>query len=105
MVVLIFTFGTTTRLMEQEALLAQIPCEGEVTKGMGMDKIEVKCYSGHTYAQRPESFFWQDKEHKISKIEREWLEPGKKFFRVATEDEKVFELCYNEAQDKWWLFY
>jgi len=71
--------------------------------GMGMDKIEVKCYSGHTYAQRPVSFCWQDKEHKISEIEKEWLEPGKKFFRVVNEDEKVFELCYNEAQDKWWL--
>jgi hypothetical protein len=70
---------------------------------MGLDKIEVKCYSGHTCAQRPVSFFWQDKQHQISRIETEWLEPGKKFFRVVNEDEKVFELCYNEAQDKWWL--
>lgn len=62
---------------------------------MRLDKIEVKCYSGHTYAERPESFFWQDKEHKISKIEEEWLEPGKKFFRVTTEGEKPSHLCYN----------
>jgi len=68
-----------------------------------LDKIEVKCYSGHTYAQRPESFFWQDKEHKVSRIEQEWLEPSKRFFRVITEDEKLFELCYNETQDQWWL--
>ena len=68
-----------------------------------MDIIEVKCYSGHTYAQRPVSFVWRDTEHRISKIETEWLEPGKNFFRIVTEDEKVFELCYNEAQDKWWL--
>jgi hypothetical protein len=79
--------------------------KGKGTEGMGLDKIEVKCYSGHTYAQRPESFFWQDKEHKISKIEKEWLEPDKKFFKVVTEDEKLFELCYNEAQDKWWLIH
>jgi hypothetical protein len=65
--------------------------------------LEVKCYSGHTYAQRPESFFWQNKEHKISRIEEEWLEPGKRFFRIVTEDEKLFELCYNEAHDQWWL--
>jgi hypothetical protein len=71
-----------------------------------LDEIEVKCYSGHTYAQRPVSFLWQDREHKISKIEAEWLEPGKKFFRVVVnEDEKAFELCYNEAQDKWWLIH
>jgi len=36
-------------------------------------------------------------------MEAEWLEPGEKFFRVVTEDEKLFELCYNEAHDKWWL--
>ncbi|MGD0353597.1 MAG: hypothetical protein ABSB38_08965 [Dehalococcoidia bacterium] len=65
--------------------------------------LQVKCYSGHSYAQRPVSFFWQDKQHQISRIETEWLEPGKKFFRVVNEDEKLFELCYNEAQDKWWL--
>jgi hypothetical protein len=70
---------------------------------MALDKVEVKCYSGHTYAERPQSFFWQNREHKISKIENEWLEPGNKFFRVVTEDEKVFELCYNVAQDEWRL--
>jgi hypothetical protein len=59
--------------------------------------LKVNCYSGHTYAQRPESFFWQDKEHKISRIEKE------RFFKVVTEDEKVFQLCYNETQDQWWL--
>lgn len=68
-----------------------------------MNKIQVKCYSGHTCPQKPESFLWQDKEHKISQIENEWLEPGKRFFRVATEGEKLFELCYNETHDQWWL--
>jgi len=70
---------------------------------MGLNKTQVKCYSGHTYAQRPESFFWQDKEHKVSRIEKEWLEPGKRFFRVTTEYEKLFELCYNETLDQWWI--
>jgi len=68
-----------------------------------LEEIEVKCYSGRTYADRPQSFLWKDKELKIASIEKEWLEPGKKCFRVVTEDEKRFELCYNEAQDNWWL--
>ena len=72
-------------------------------EGMGLEEVEVKCYSSRTYAERPQSFFWKDKELKITSIENEWLEPGKKFFRVVTEDEKVFQLCYNEPQDKWWL--
>jgi len=70
---------------------------------MGLEEVQVKCYSGLTYAERPKSFLWKNKQLKIASIENEWLEPGKKFFRVVTEDEKVFELCYNEAQDKWWL--
>jgi len=65
--------------------------------------LQVKCYSGYTYAQRLESFLWLDKEHKISQIKDEWQEPGKRFFRVFTEDEELFELCYNETQDQWWL--
>jgi hypothetical protein len=70
---------------------------------MGLDKVEVKCYSGRTYAERPQSFFWQDREFKVLDIEKEWLEPGNRFFRVVTEGEKVFELCYNVAQDEWRL--
>ena len=64
---------------------------------------QVKCYSGYTYAQRPESFFWLDKEHKIRQIEKEYQQPGKKCFSVITEDEKLFELCYNESQNQWCL--
>ncbi len=46
---------------------------------------------------------WLGEEHKIAQVENEWLEPGKRFFKVVTEDEKVFQLCYNETQDQWWL--
>jgi hypothetical protein len=76
---------------------------GRKDNGMEWEEIEVKCYSGLIYAERPQSFFRKGKEHKIANVENEWLEPGKKLFRVVTEDEKVFQLCYNEPEDKWWL--
>ena len=69
----------------------------------GQKLPQVKCYSGYTYAQRPESFLWLDKEHKVSRIEEEWKQPGERLFKVITEDEKLFELCYNESEDQWWL--
>jgi len=72
-------------------------------KEMWPYKIQAVCHSGHIYAQRPISFLWLDKEHHISRIENEWLEPGKRYFIITTEDEKLFELCYNETQDQWWL--
>jgi len=61
----------------------------------------VKCYSGHTFVQRPMSFLREGTEYYVSEVEREWQEPGKKFFKVHTEDGKIFELCYNHLQDKW----
>ena len=63
--------------------------------------VQVNCYSGHTYAERPRSFLWQEAEYKVEKIEKAWQEPGKKLFRVITDKGKTFELCYNETTDQW----
>ena len=66
-----------------------------------MKDLKVICYSGYTYAERPESFIWQGNKYGIKEIEKEWLEPGEKYFQVRTENNKLFRLCYNEADDKW----
>ena len=68
-----------------------------------MDNIKVNCYSGHTYAERPESFTWQGIEYKVEQIEKEWFEPGQKCFQVRTGDNKLFQLCYNETEHNWSL--
>ena len=65
-----------------------------------MDKIKVSCFSGHTYAQRPVSFTFENKDHKVAEILKEWIQPEGKCFEVKTETNKTFKLCYNEAQDK-----
>jgi len=63
--------------------------------------VQVNCYSGHTYAERPKSFLWQGIEYKVKEIEKAWQEPSKKLFRVITPKGKRFELCYNETTDQW----
>ena len=68
-----------------------------------MNNLEVRCYSGHTYADRPESFHWQGVEYLVKEIEETWREPGKKFSRVLAGDNKRFKLCYNEAEGQWFL--
>lgn len=75
----------------------------EETKAVlgGRLHLRVKCYSGHTYAQRPGSFLREDVEYKVRGIEKEWAEPGEKHFLVCTEDNKRFELWYNEPEDEW----
>jgi hypothetical protein len=67
------------------------------------NNLEVNCYSGHTYAERPKSFLWQDTEYRVEEIEKAWKEPGEKHFQVRTRDSKIFRLCYNETEKQWSL--
>lgn len=62
---------------------------------------KVKCYSGYAYAQEPRSFVWEEKEVGVKSLGKAWQEPGKRLFRVVTEDGRLFELCYNETTDRW----
>jgi hypothetical protein len=70
---------------------------------MNLDNLKVNCYSGHTYAERPQSFQWEGKEYEVEEIERAWQEPGERYFQVRTRDNKLFRLCYNEIQKRWSL--
>jgi hypothetical protein len=70
---------------------------------MQLEKIEVQCYSGRTYAERPISFLWQDKQYEVEEIEQEWLEPGEKHFNIRTKNKQSFHLWYGEKKDQWHL--
>ena len=70
---------------------------------MGLDDLKVICYSGRTYAERPESILWQGIDYEVKEIERAWQEPGEKHFQVHTRDNKLFNLCYNETEKEWSL--
>jgi len=64
-------------------------------------EIKVRCYSGYFYAEEPRSFIWQDEEFRIKAVHKAWVEPGKRLFKVLIENGELFELCYNQATDKW----
>jgi hypothetical protein len=68
---------------------------------VGLDKIKVHCYSSYTYAQKPVSFDWQGKYYEVENIQKEWLEPGERWFSIKTRDKKHHKLCYNDIQDEW----
>ena len=68
-----------------------------------MNKINVKCYSGYTYPEEPRSFERGGVEYQVEEIENAWQEPGKRYFRVRTGDNKLFQLCYNELGREWSL--
>ena len=68
---------------------------------MEHEGVQVVCYSGRMYAERPMTFLWEGAEQKVENIEKEWHEPGEKHFRIRTEGDKLFELCYYEYSDRW----
>jgi hypothetical protein len=70
---------------------------------IGLDKLKVKCYSGHAYAERPKSFQWQGIDYEVVEIEKAWQEPGEKHFKIRTKDSKLFNICYNELEKDWSL--
>lgn len=73
------------------------------TKGVGLNNLRVNCYSGHTYAERPQSFLWAEVEYEVEEIEREWLEPRERHFKIRTTNNQLFHLCYSEKNQEWSL--
>ena len=71
---------------------------------MAVKPVQVTCYSGYTYPERPVSIVWEGIEHKVKQIEKEWQEPGARLFKVRIEDGRLFILSYNERGDEWSAF-
>lgn len=65
--------------------------------------MQVRTYSGHTYAQRPESFTMGEQEYSVKEVVRTWREPGLVLFQVTTDEGLTFTLEYQETGDTWRL--
>lgn len=71
--------------------------------GMQRDEpVDVRCYSGHTYAQRPVAFRWHGEEIEVEEVFNSWREPTGPVFRVRT-TRGVFSLAYDTGVDRWRL--
>lgn len=68
---------------------------------MSDQELEVICYSGHTYAQRPVAFTWRGSRHNVEDVLKAWREPDGLRFRVRAADGRQYLLSYDEVQDKW----
>lgn len=69
----------------------------------GGRKVEVRCYSGHTYAQRPVAFYLEGEEYQVKEVLKTWREPRRVLFSVATAEGRAFTLAYDEGNDDWHL--
>jgi len=70
---------------------------------LAQDKLQVECYSGHTYAQEPRAFVWRGQRFEVEAVEARWRTPDGPAFRVRVHSEKVFELRYHDIEDRWSL--
>lgn len=61
----------------------------------------VECRSESEYAERPVALTWEGSRLEIDEILTRWRSPNGKHFRVRTNDLRVFDLWYNEAEDTW----
>ena len=71
---------------------------------MGRDKeIEVECYSGSRYGERPLSFVIDKRKLAVQRIERMWRTPEALHFNVRTKEGR-FHIFYDESKDAWFLY-
>jgi hypothetical protein len=66
-----------------------------------MSEIRVECYSGYTFAQEPRAFEVEGARHFVETIERAWLKPGARCFRVRDLEQHAWVLIYRENEEVW----
>ena len=65
--------------------------------------LEVECYSGYAFAERPTAFVWRGRRYQVERVLKRWRAPDGPGFQVVTADGGQFELIYHETQDEWSL--
>lgn len=63
--------------------------------------FEVECYSGARYGERPKALVSEQQRLEISEVLKSWRSPTGMFFQVMTEDQRVFELIFEEDSSQW----
>lgn len=62
---------------------------------------KVECYSGHTYAQEPRYFVFDNERLAVAEVCRRWREPTGPYFEILADNGARYVLTYNEADDFW----
>ena len=65
------------------------------------EMVEVACYAGSRYPQRPQRVTWRGAEHEVLAVEREWQEPHRRCYLVRLEGDRLLTLSYHERSDRW----
>lgn len=62
---------------------------------------QVFCRSSSEYAEQPTALVWEGNRLEINEIVSRGRVPEGKIFRVRTDDERIFDLNYDQLRDEW----
>ena len=68
---------------------------------MNWPEATVECHSGHTYAGEPRAVVWQGQRHEVEAVVARWRLPEGPAFRVLAGAGRLFDLVYDEGEDRW----
>jgi hypothetical protein len=65
--------------------------------------IEVSCYAGYRYPERPLSFKLLERTFQVKEVLDQWYGENHTYFKVRADDLRVYLLRYQEDTDQWTL--
>jgi len=68
-----------------------------------MEPVTVESYAGSQAEERPLRFYSGKRLIEIISIEKRWLTPGSRYFKVLGDDGCSYVLEYNSEDDSWSL--
>ena len=67
------------------------------------EPVEVECYSGYAYPERPRAIIWRSERHVVRSLLRTWRGTEGPHFELIMENGSRQELYYNQREDQWRL--
>jgi hypothetical protein len=65
--------------------------------------IEVACYAGYRYPERPVSFKLLERSFSVEEILDRWYGEDYFYFKVRADDQRIYLLNYDQYLDQWFL--
>jgi hypothetical protein len=66
-------------------------------------QVEVSCYSGYRYGERPVTFKLLERTFTVQEILDQWYGPDYLYFKIRADDRKIYLLKYDQNKDQWFL--
>ena len=74
-----------------------------MTPDSSMTIVDVECYSGTRYAERPRVVILGPDRVAVIQILRQWRDPAGPCFDVMLENGQRVGLCLNESVNRWFM--